>query len=175
LAYLLLHRGVPQPRQQIAFRFWPETSDTQAQSNLRQLSPIGLMRLHAPAATGRQAATEKFIAEKFIAAQRMLRDDVAANSLLDPFLHQPVGARLFVDAILERRQPPPNFWDGLAVQESMDAVLQSAQTGSRVPVLPARLDDAPDGTRQPATLALYAAPAGYNRIWSREFVSITRT
>ncbi len=37
LAYLVLNRGAPQPRQRIAFLFWPETSDSQAQTNLRQL------------------------------------------------------------------------------------------------------------------------------------------
>ncbi len=37
LAYLLIHRAAPQTRQQIAFLFWPETSDAQAQTNLRQL------------------------------------------------------------------------------------------------------------------------------------------
>jgi DNA-binding SARP family transcriptional activator len=37
LAFLLLHRDAAQTRQQIAFRFWPETSDKQAQTNLRQL------------------------------------------------------------------------------------------------------------------------------------------
>ncbi len=37
LAYLLLHCTTPQPRQRMAFLFWPETSDTQAQTNLRQL------------------------------------------------------------------------------------------------------------------------------------------
>jgi DNA-binding SARP family transcriptional activator/predicted ATPase len=37
LAYLILNRGVPQSRQRIAFLFWPETSDSQAQTNLRQL------------------------------------------------------------------------------------------------------------------------------------------
>ena len=37
LAYLLLHRGVPQSRQHIAFQFWPDTSEAQAQTNLRQL------------------------------------------------------------------------------------------------------------------------------------------
>lgn len=36
-AFLLLHRAAPQSRRQIAFRFWPETSDAQAQTNLRQL------------------------------------------------------------------------------------------------------------------------------------------
>ena len=37
LAALLLHRAAPQTRQQIAFQFWPDTSDAQAQTNLRQL------------------------------------------------------------------------------------------------------------------------------------------
>jgi len=37
LAYLLLNRTIPQTRQQLAFRFWPDTSDAQAQTNLRQL------------------------------------------------------------------------------------------------------------------------------------------
>ena len=37
LAYLLLNRAAPQTRQQVAFLFWPETSDAQAQTNLRQL------------------------------------------------------------------------------------------------------------------------------------------
>lgn len=37
LAYLLLHRGLPQLRQHIAFQFWPDTTEAQAQTNLRQL------------------------------------------------------------------------------------------------------------------------------------------
>ncbi len=37
LAYLLLHRDAPQPRQHIAFLFWPDSNETQAQSNLRNL------------------------------------------------------------------------------------------------------------------------------------------
>lgn len=37
LAYLLLHRQTALTRQQIAFLFWPETPDAQAQTNLRQL------------------------------------------------------------------------------------------------------------------------------------------
>lgn len=37
LAYLLLHRHVPQSRQQIAFLFWPNTVERQARNNLRQL------------------------------------------------------------------------------------------------------------------------------------------
>ena len=37
IAYLLLHRGAPQARQRVAFLFWPDTSEAQAQTNLRQL------------------------------------------------------------------------------------------------------------------------------------------
>jgi DNA-binding SARP family transcriptional activator len=37
LAYLLLHRDPPPSRQQIAFQFWPDSTDAQAQTNLRQL------------------------------------------------------------------------------------------------------------------------------------------
>jgi DNA-binding SARP family transcriptional activator/predicted ATPase len=37
LAYLLLHRHAPQSRQHIAFLFWPDTSEVQARTNLRQL------------------------------------------------------------------------------------------------------------------------------------------
>jgi DNA-binding SARP family transcriptional activator len=36
LAYLLLHRAVPQARQQLAFLFWPDSSEPQAYSNLRK-------------------------------------------------------------------------------------------------------------------------------------------
>jgi predicted ATPase/DNA-binding SARP family transcriptional activator len=35
LAYLLVHRGAPQSRQQMAYRFWADSSDTQARTNLR--------------------------------------------------------------------------------------------------------------------------------------------
>lgn len=37
LAYLLLHRDAAISRQQLAFAFWPDTSDEQARSNLRTL------------------------------------------------------------------------------------------------------------------------------------------
>jgi len=36
-AYLLLHRQFPQSRQHVAFLFWPDSSEAQAQSNLRNL------------------------------------------------------------------------------------------------------------------------------------------
>jgi predicted ATPase/DNA-binding SARP family transcriptional activator len=37
LAYLILHRAAPQLRQHLAFLFWPDTSEAQARTNLRQL------------------------------------------------------------------------------------------------------------------------------------------
>jgi predicted ATPase/DNA-binding SARP family transcriptional activator len=37
LAYLVLHRAAPQSRQRLAFLLWPETTDAQARTNLRQL------------------------------------------------------------------------------------------------------------------------------------------
>src|SRR5215831_20195485 len=37
LAYLLLHRDAPQPRHHLAFLFWPDTTEAQARTNLRQL------------------------------------------------------------------------------------------------------------------------------------------
>ncbi|HTM51046.1 MAG TPA: AAA family ATPase [Bryobacteraceae bacterium] len=37
LAYLLLHGAAPQSREQIAFSLWPESSEPQARTNLRQL------------------------------------------------------------------------------------------------------------------------------------------
>jgi len=37
LAYLVLHRGTPQPRQHLAFLLWPDSSEAQARTNLRNL------------------------------------------------------------------------------------------------------------------------------------------
>src|SRR6266702_3059429 len=37
LAYLVLHREVPQQRQHLAFLFWPDATEAQARNNLRQL------------------------------------------------------------------------------------------------------------------------------------------
>jgi predicted ATPase/DNA-binding SARP family transcriptional activator len=37
LAYLVLHPDAPQPRQALAFQLWPDTSEAQARTNLRQL------------------------------------------------------------------------------------------------------------------------------------------
>ena len=37
LAYLLLHRAAPVPRARLAVLFWPDTTDAQARTNLRNL------------------------------------------------------------------------------------------------------------------------------------------
>ena len=37
LAYLLLHEGVPQSRQRLAFLLWPDSTESQARTNLRHL------------------------------------------------------------------------------------------------------------------------------------------
>jgi len=37
IAYLILHRDVPQPRERLAFILWPASSESQARTNLRQL------------------------------------------------------------------------------------------------------------------------------------------
>jgi predicted ATPase/DNA-binding SARP family transcriptional activator len=37
LAYLVLHRDAPQARHHLAFRLWPDSSEAQARTNLRQL------------------------------------------------------------------------------------------------------------------------------------------
>src|SRR5687768_15913373 len=37
LAYLLLHRDAPQPRQRLAFVLWPDSTEPQARTNLRHV------------------------------------------------------------------------------------------------------------------------------------------
>ena len=37
LAFLLLHRNAPQPRQRLAFLLWPDSTERQAHTNLRKV------------------------------------------------------------------------------------------------------------------------------------------
>src|SRR5918998_4590620 len=37
VARLVLHAGVPQPRQQLAYLYWPDSAEGQARANLRRL------------------------------------------------------------------------------------------------------------------------------------------
>jgi len=46
LAYLALHRGVPQSRSRIAYALWPDSTDAQAHTNLRNL--LFKLRLNPP-------------------------------------------------------------------------------------------------------------------------------
>lgn len=46
LAYMVLHRATPQPRYTLAAHFWPESSDSQAMTNLRKV--IGDLRKNFP-------------------------------------------------------------------------------------------------------------------------------
>ncbi len=48
ITYLAVHHGAPQPRASVAFLFWPESSDSQAQTNLRQL--LHAVRTRLPSA-----------------------------------------------------------------------------------------------------------------------------
>lgn len=48
LAYLVLHRDAPQPRQTLAYLFWPESNDSQARTNLR--NALHLLRNTLPEA-----------------------------------------------------------------------------------------------------------------------------
>jgi hypothetical protein len=45
-AYLLLHHGVPQSRSHLAYLFWPDTTDSQAHTNLRNI--VHKLRLALP-------------------------------------------------------------------------------------------------------------------------------
>jgi predicted ATPase/DNA-binding SARP family transcriptional activator/Tfp pilus assembly protein PilF len=49
IAWLVLHAGVPQPRQQVAFQFWPDSTEQQARTNLRQV--LHLLRQRLPNST----------------------------------------------------------------------------------------------------------------------------
>lgn len=70
LAYLLLNRAIPQSRQQLAFLFWPDTSDSQAQTNLRQL--LHTLRRRLPA-----------VADVLLVDERTIRWHVDARLHLD--------------------------------------------------------------------------------------------
>ena len=55
--------------------------------------------------------------------------DAERNDFTDVFRKQSVGDRLFIDSILEDCPASPDFYDGLKVQEVIDAALESDRTG----------------------------------------------
>jgi predicted dehydrogenase len=50
------------------------------------------------------------------------------------FVRQSVGDRLFIDAILQDRPAEPSFYDGMLVQEVIEAALQAQQARCWIPV-----------------------------------------
>ena len=54
-------------------------------------------------------------------------EGIDLTNVVDVFVKQSVGSRLFIDSILEDRLPSPNFYDGLKAQEVIDAALTSHQ------------------------------------------------
>lgn len=61
-------------------------------------------------------------------------EDIDPTDMMAPYSKQSAGPRLFIDAILEDRQPIPNFVDGLKVQKVIDAALKSDKQGCWVQV-----------------------------------------
>jgi predicted dehydrogenase len=48
----------------------------------------------------------------------------------------PAGDRYFIDCILHNRPVTPSFWDGVAVQEIIEAAFTSHRSGQWVTVRP---------------------------------------
>jgi predicted dehydrogenase len=90
-----------------------------------QLSPLGAMVL------GKQGAEMHSTALPIPGDywRGIVRDDS-----YDALIAQQAGARLFVDAINNRENPTPSFYDGWKAQEVVDAAFQSAHDGSVVPL-----------------------------------------
>jgi hypothetical protein len=61
--------------------------------------------------------------------------EVDLHNWLDPFVKQPVGARLFVNAILDDFQPSSTFHDGVKVQEILEAAIESNRQGCWIAVM----------------------------------------
>ncbi|MHB8629792.1 MAG: hypothetical protein ACYDEO_26775 [Aggregatilineales bacterium] len=57
------------------------------------------------------------------------------TQIVPMFVHQPIGCRLFVDAILKNQPIVPSFYDGWKAQQVIDAALTSHDSGRWVDVL----------------------------------------
>lgn len=53
---------------------------------------------------------------------------------MHPFLTLPISTRLFVDAILNDQSIVPSFYEGVKVQEVIEASARSNQQGRRIEV-----------------------------------------
>ncbi len=69
---------------------------------------------------------------RLLAVPDQNRQNLDQADFMDPFVKQSAGPRLFIDAILNDQAVSPNFYDGLKVQEVIDAALESHQSGTWV-------------------------------------------
>jgi predicted dehydrogenase len=60
------------------------------------------------------------------------QDKSFVQQTLQVFFEQPVGDRLFIDAILGAGNAQPSFYDGYRAQQVIDAAIASAETGQRM-------------------------------------------
>ena len=63
-----------------------------------------------------------------------LRAGLTGDDMLNPYLTQAAGPRLFVEGVLANRPVTPDFHDGYQVQRLIAAALASGATGRRVPL-----------------------------------------
>lgn len=61
-------------------------------------------------------------------------DQAFFTQFVPMFANQPIGCRLFVDAILKNRPVVPSFYDGWKAQQIIDAALASHETGCWVDI-----------------------------------------
>ena len=61
---------------------------------------------------------------------------LAPEAFADAFNSQPAGDRYFIDCLLAGRQPTPSLWDGVIVQEVIEAAITSHREGRWVTVPP---------------------------------------
>lgn len=69
--------------------------------------------------------------------QRFAPQFVARPDLLKAYDREPIGPRLFIDAIVSDRPASPDFLDGVRAQEVVDAILRSDAEGRTIALEPA--------------------------------------
>ena len=108
LAYLLLHRAAPVPRARLAALFWPDTTDAQARTNLRNL--IHALREALPPGDYLLADTQTIGWNPAAAFRLDVADFEAACAAADPAGLQ-AAAALYSDDLL------PELYDDWAAAE----------------------------------------------------------
>ena len=145
LAYLALHAGEPQPRASLAARFWPDSSDEQARTNLRKA--VHELRRALPDADRCLAAAGQALAWRADAPARV---DVAAFQLAAG--RADTAAAIAAAVALYRGDLLPGWYDDWVAPE------RERLRG----VLAALLER---GLAQAEAAGEYAAALGYARRW----------